>query len=34
VSDILTVPATSLSRAQNAGQATQFIDGILAHQTR
>lgn len=33
VSDILTVPADSLQPVpQNAGQATQFIDGILAHQ--
>ncbi len=33
VSDILTVPAESLQPVpSNAGQATQFVDGILTHQ--
>ena len=33
VSDILTVPATSLQPVpHNAGQATQFVEGILTHQ--
>ena len=33
VSDILTVPATSLQPVpSNAGQATQFVEGILTHQ--
>ena len=33
VSDILTVPATSLQPVPaNAGQATQFVGGILTHQ--